>query len=456
MLDNMNFDNVKDRNIRKLIDDLYSNENYKRLIEKYCRPLIYDDAFGICHSEAMHTNFIKWLVKQSSQKYPNKIMYNFIKAICDKGKEQLTNKSTVKADVDYVKKILSQGNLTISIKNNNDIQDKEGCSTYYKKNSKPKIAKVDLVIDLELKTETRSTPLKIIIENKVYSKEHDNQTDIYYAYFSGNNEYFKNNPKEDLRKFELYKKTFKAYLKKDERQFFVFLHPADYDMKAYASNLCPNFIKFTYQDLLDKVILASIDEFTPDEKVWIEDYIKIIIRPDKINRTMAKYSEDKKIIEQFVKDYATLFKLVIEDLQKTNNEDIKEVNKIIEEKTKNKSMLYDLEIKDSKYESLVMREVADKVVSYILNLKKIVYPVEYLNKKLNVLHINEPWILEKKHYLEKKSASTQDPAKFERRWDEIDGSIYIENQWKKELFVSFIDKVQSEFPEISIVVSQNQ
>lgn len=45
--------------ISKLLKQFNDDPLTKRLVDKYCAPIIYDDVFGICHLEAMHTNFLK-------------------------------------------------------------------------------------------------------------------------------------------------------------------------------------------------------------------------------------------------------------------------------------------------------------------------------------------------------------------------------------------------------------
>lgn len=85
--------------------------------------------------------------------------------------------------------------------------------------------RTDIVLTCEINLPNLSlNKLKIVIENKVYSDEHSNQTQTYFDYYESKKE-------------------------KQEKVLYIYLTPPT----SIADADCPEFIQITYQDLLEHV-----------------------------------------------------------------------------------------------------------------------------------------------------------------------------------------------------------
>lgn len=376
------------------------------------------------------------------------LLYHLIDMICNKGNE--LQQQDIKDKTAKIKSVLSSNIRLVEIKKEYTTSYRDKCS------NKQRYPKVDLVIDLIVSHKYEEIPLKIIIENKVYSREHDNQTDIYYAYFSGDDNYIKNkHPEICFYKNNNKKKNERVYKKPiNELQLFVFLHPQDYELESLARNRCEKFIPVSYQCLFK--LLNSNISFLEREKKIIEEYKKIILRPimfndEKIYRTMAKDSEESLALKQFCKKYLPLFRLAMEEIQHSKDdksldgEKIAAIDQIIAgiDQYTGKRVKYDLIISQNELKALIMRKAADEIVKYLYETKRID------KEKLNELFPHDHWVCYKNEYRERKRKTKEDAKRFEKRWDQV-GPFFVSSEWTKVLFDDFIQRVQREFPEIKI------
>ncbi|MDE5794618.1 MAG: PD-(D/E)XK nuclease family protein [Muribaculaceae bacterium] len=260
------------------------------------------DILGISRLESVHTNFLKWFINKS--KDYQVILKLLIQSIVKKAKD-----SDQLKDCSEVLSIISEGDCSIEL-------DEEVTPEYnvtYNDRSRKGVqnAYVDLVVDASV----NDKPIKIIIENKIFSGELNNQTKIYRAYFTGDDSEladgistFKYNVRYQKGEKKNQVKKQRTYEGKDiENRLYVFLHPNGYDMSSQAKNLSKYFIKYSYQNLLEDVILPSLEEgaFSSEERVWLADYVELLLRPDSKGRVMVEESEESKRLMEFKAAYET-------------------------------------------------------------------------------------------------------------------------------------------------------
>lgn len=224
------------------IINFYNDPDFKKLKQYYERTTIFD-ILNIQRWEIRHSSFLCWLFnKDGSHNLGEKPLKNFIRLISKKIN-------------DSVKDIFIVGNY--SIHDFEIVPEK----SIYRDNVKPsqndnQNGRIDIYIKFrieELYNNVKADKIvQIIVENKVYSLEHDNQTDKYYKW----------------AQTEI----------KDSIIIGVFLSPTD-------SNKTDNdaFINITYQDLLQFVIEPLQTEYMTDEvAMMLRDYIINLGKPAKM------------------------------------------------------------------------------------------------------------------------------------------------------------------------------
>lgn len=205
--------------------------------------------YNITKSESAHTAFLFWLF--SERTLCQKALALLIKCYFRK-KE---GKKCFELDISSLSEIKTEREVACT----NNSKDKRGFA------------------DIVIHAKCNSTPLLICIENKVLSKEHDNQTKLYAEHFN------RENP--------------------DAKKLFIFLTPLSHGRK-YSSE---EFVHLTYQNILTD-ILQKLDA-TKQNKLYIDDYITSITTPEFGNDLiMAITEEDKNTLTEFWNENATLIR----------------------------------------------------------------------------------------------------------------------------------------------------
>lgn len=158
----------------------------------------------------------------------------------------------------------------------------------------------DLVLDIQYKTNNSDqSHLHIVIENKIYSQEHN----------AG-----KSNTPQTMVYYQHYKPLYQDNL------ICVYLTPIDtptLDSYTEAECDCKSFIQINYQDLLDSVLLPlSHDESIQIRKRFIiEEYIKgLSINYSQNSSIMAMTDDLRKLLEDFWNNNQELIELSIDTL----------------------------------------------------------------------------------------------------------------------------------------------
>lgn len=163
--------------------------------------------------------------------------------------------------------------------------------------------RVDIVIDIRInpiKTDTARTIdiLRIVIENKIFSKEHGknkDQTMVYHKYFETNN-------------------------KNNELCIYVFLTPIGFSEECACAE---HFIHITYQDILDKILMPALKSISISTRTHfiLEEYINnLSITTDSKNSIpMAMTEEQKELLIKFWDENKDLIIASVTALAETEN-----------------------------------------------------------------------------------------------------------------------------------------
>ena len=199
---------------KEIIDDIIAFNNdvdVQRLKEIYYSQTL-PEIFAVSRRELTHSSFLAWLFATSSNHgLGTAPLVQLLELYVLKSREQKKNWITDK---------LSNAIITRDFHISECISVTE--EAVVTANAR---GRADIVLTCEITLPNLSlNKLKIVIENKVYSDEHGNQTQTYFDYY------------ESIKE-------------KQEKVLYIYLTPPT----SIADADCPEFIHITYQDLLEHV-----------------------------------------------------------------------------------------------------------------------------------------------------------------------------------------------------------
>ena len=199
---------------KEIIDDIIAFNNdvdVQRLKEIYYSQTL-PEIFAVSRRELTHSSFLVWLFATSSNHgLGTAPLVQLLELYVLKSREQKKNWITDK---------LSNAIITRDFHISECISVTE--EAVVTANAR---GRADIVLTCEITLPNLSlNKLKIVIENKVYSDEHGNQTQTYFDYY------------ESIKE-------------KQEKVLYIYLTPPT----SIADADCPEFIHITYQDLLEHV-----------------------------------------------------------------------------------------------------------------------------------------------------------------------------------------------------------
>lgn len=269
----------------KLINVFEGDSVVKRLREIYLYRTI-PEIFGICRSELAHSSFLAWLFNPFANDFGKEPLLLLLK---------LCNKKT-----DDNEELISE-DITIS---NCEVETEK-----FVKNSEKSKGRVDIFIDcnviLQGERQGEEKRVMLIIENKVYSCEHDSQTNVYHEYFD----------KDEFDGIE---------------KIYLFLTPPNHKNEAD----CKEYIHITYQDLMDNVFepLLNKSDKTSRAKTILEEYVKSLTLPmDQLvdcdgtktlkSTILAISMEEKELLRKFWDNHKDLIIAAINILAEDDNDE---------------------------------------------------------------------------------------------------------------------------------------
>lgn len=151
-----------------------------------------------------------------------------------------------------------------------------------------KFGRLDIYAEISLLIEDKEQKVKLIIENKVESKENNDQTNGYYQYFEENR-------------------------KEGEINFYVYLTAIptlELNQLNEPECICKKFTQINYQDLVDYLLEPALNQNISDKtKFIIKEYLQSLSQPsldDEITKQkqgliMALGKEEKELLSNFWK-----------------------------------------------------------------------------------------------------------------------------------------------------------
>ena len=292
--------------LESLLAEFNSRIGNTALVEYLNRTNIYE-TIGKARNEMVHTKMLQWLLTSgdlvtSADETP---IMHFLDAVVSRDMMQ----SYLLDDA------LRQAILTRSLKINKLVSREieyplgtyvqkhaSNCCGFNNSNQESISAKekdrLDLYLEFEI-TGARRSRLEIFLENKVYSVEHDNQTERYY---------------------NVCKRPDGKGKGKESYKIFVFLTPLssslleDYAALSKGENraMCDRYIQINYQDILDSVITPLLSDTRINDRnhFCLEEYVNCLELPalpdedmpsaPKGFSIMATSAKVKRLVDEFM------------------------------------------------------------------------------------------------------------------------------------------------------------
>ena len=281
----------------------HSNQATRAIIRKINQNSMLD-IYGIARSETHHSKFLAWLFNPNESHNTGELaLRKLLNIAVRRGIEQNNQSKNFQW---FKKTVLTSASLSLTSASNVQVLTESYVEAQGKKGAKGRID--ILVSNLALGGDF----INIIIENKIYSNEHDEQTT---AHFEGINQKFPN-----------------------QKNIFLYLTPkSNWEMPIQngPSCTCEHFIEVNYQDILTEVLTSILEEpISSATRIAIEDYIHCITSPSihsKNYNSMATDKETNEMLKKFWDANEDLIRAAIYAFASSEDEDSKdEINNLKE------------------------------------------------------------------------------------------------------------------------------
>lgn len=311
---------AENENVVDLLNAYHRSPITQKLREKFLTPSIFD-IIQKDRSETVHSNFLKWIFDlQLSNGIEG---FNIISSLLQVAYKRATEQGRQDYFPTYLAKA-AYGSPT-SIQLSDEVKREYICDgVYYSDDKKRNSGIVDIVISGTASQGNLVKPFKIIIENKVDTKEHDSQTWKYYTYFEGGKQ------EDTPESITVEEKKYKC--PEDELRIYLFLTPEFNPANARCD--CNRFIKINYQDIMEHCIVPLLQSSQLDSrnKLFLEEYSRALSLPyiNNIGKTiiMSLNPIDADLLKEFWEANQTLITMSLQALAQTP-EDNKEVQETV-------------------------------------------------------------------------------------------------------------------------------
>lgn len=277
----------------------HSNQGTRAIIRKINQNSMLD-IYGIARSETHHSKFLAWLFNPNESHHTGELALRKLLNIAVRRGIEQNNQSKV---FQWFKNtVLTSASLSLTSASDVQVLTESYVEDQGKKGAKGRID--ILVTNLALGGEL----INLVIENKIYSNEHDEQTT---TYFEGIN---------------------KKFPKPKNRNIFLYLTPkSNWEMPKEdgPSCTCKDFIEINYQDILTEVLTSILEEpISSATRIAIEDYIHCITSPSihsKNYNTMAVDKETNEMLKKFWDANQDLIRAAIDAFVSSEEDDTNEV-----------------------------------------------------------------------------------------------------------------------------------
>lgn len=219
----------------------FKNDIVSQRLESYYGTKSLGEIFGVSRKELAHSNFIAWLFgNQESHNLGSYPFKKFLEILV------LSSKGIQAEEHKILFDSIITGDLTV-----------DGLQTFTEKSIKS-VGRVDIVLEADIVYFETAKKLRVVIENKVTTKEHSDQTTKYYDYYESLDE-------------------------KDCINLYVFLTPisgielSDLDEPECS---CKKYIQTNYQNLVDYLLEPILNKDISDKtRVIIKEYLLTLSQP---------------------------------------------------------------------------------------------------------------------------------------------------------------------------------
>lgn len=223
-----------------------------------------DTFMGICGkrtSETAHSAFLKWLFENNEfSRVPLSPIITFLR---------LYSLKSFGRDTDPSSRTLVNKFRTGEIKSVREVIGKTEVPTTEKR-----------FVDLELIiTLNDGSKLRCCVENKIYSKEHDNQCEVYYQFYHSKN---------------------------DIPTIYIFLSPEETNVTEN-----PHYVNISYKELYDCVLVPLFDNFGEHHSSramsYLQEYIETLTSFDEDYKPIVMSNEYKNLLKEIYDNHREMF-----------------------------------------------------------------------------------------------------------------------------------------------------
>jgi len=236
----ISFDTLEIDNIRELIRE-FNNDESVNLLENYYQSKSFSEIVGVSRKELAHSNFLAWLLCDTeSHKLAEFPIRKFLELLTFYSNENQKNKhknlfdSIIVSDYTF-ENILIEKELAIK-----------------------EVGRIDLYIELDLIVDNEKKKVRVIIENKVTTKEHSEQTLSYYEHFN-------------------------AIKTKGEINIYTYLTPIsslELTELTEPECSCKEFIQINYQSIVEYILEPALKKDIPVKTEFIiKEYLQSLSQP---------------------------------------------------------------------------------------------------------------------------------------------------------------------------------
>lgn len=263
MEDKFTIDQIRDEIIK------FKNDSDFQKLENFYYSKSFSEILGVSRREISHSGFLAWLLNNTEShnlgEYPIKKFLDIVlKFSNDKLKNEYSELYNSFVTEDYeIERLFVKPEF--AIKN---------------------VGRLDIYVELTLLIANRQRNVKLIIENKVESKENNDQSNSYFKHFN-------------------------SIINEDETIIFIYLTPIStlelIELIEPECN-CKEFIQINYQSLVDYLIEPALNQNISNRtKNILTEYLKSLSQPTidteidghKKELIMALGNEERKLLSSF-------------------------------------------------------------------------------------------------------------------------------------------------------------
>lgn len=260
--DDLSIDQIRSEIIK------FKNDIVSQQLDNYYSIKSYCEILGISRRELSHSNFLAWLLNhQESHNLSTYPIKKFLEILVLSSNSLQSSKNKILFDSIITGDLVVNG-LTVTTEK-----------------VIPTVGRIDIYIEADISYSGNDQHLRIVIENKVTSKEHSDQTVKYYNHFEGLDDEWIN--------------------------LYAFLTPLSGIELAELTEpecSCKRFIQTNYQYLVDYLLEPILNKDISDKtKLIINDYLQTLSQPTqnvddeehKQGQIMAIGNEERELLTKF-------------------------------------------------------------------------------------------------------------------------------------------------------------